>query len=50
MSQEQQAQPINTRITELNQEKHRDLTPEQKQKIITKGNPKIDNNVVKGYN
>ena len=50
MSQEQQAQQINTRLTELNQEKHRDLTPEQKQKIITKGNPKIDNNVVKGYN
>jgi hypothetical protein len=50
MSQEQQAQPINTRLTELNQEKHRDLTPEQKQKIITKGNPKIDNNVIKGYN
>jgi hypothetical protein len=50
MSQEQQAQPINARLTELNQEKHRDLTPEQKQKIISKGNPKIDNNVVKGYN
>jgi hypothetical protein len=50
MSQEQQAQQTNTRFTELNQEKHRDLTPEQKQKIIVKGNPKIDNNVVKGYN
>jgi hypothetical protein len=50
MSQEQQAQPINTRLTELNQEKHRDFTPEQKQEIIAKGNPKIDNNVVKGYN
>ena len=50
MSQEQQAQQTNTRLTELNQEKHRDLTPEQKQKIIVKGNPKIDNNVVKGYN
>jgi hypothetical protein len=47
MSQEQQT---NTRLTELNQHKHRDLTPEQKQKIIVKGNPKIDNNVVKGYN
>jgi hypothetical protein len=50
MAQEQQAQPPNTRLTELDQEKHRDLTPEQKQKIIIKGNPKIDNNVVKGYN
>jgi hypothetical protein len=50
MSQEQQAQQTNARLTELNQEKHRDLTPEQKQKIIVKGNPKIDNNVVKGYN
>ena len=50
MSQEQQAQQTNTRLTELNQEKHRDLTPDQKQKIIVKGNPKIDNNVVKGYN
>jgi hypothetical protein len=47
MSQEQQT---NTKFTELNQEKRRDLTSEQKQKIIVKGNPKIDNNVVKGYN
>jgi hypothetical protein len=50
MSQEQQTQQTDTRLTELNQEKHRDLTPEQKQEIILKGNPKIDNNVVKGYN
>jgi hypothetical protein len=50
MSQEQKQPQTSTRLTELNQEKHRDLTPEQKQKIITKGNPKIDNNVVKGYN
>ena len=50
MSQEQQQQQTNTRLTELNQEKHRDFTPEQKQEIISKGNPKIDNNVVKGYN
>jgi hypothetical protein len=50
MSQEQQPQTTNTRLTELNQEKHRDLTPEQKEEIIAKGNPKIDNNVVKGYN
>jgi hypothetical protein len=50
MSQEQQPQQTNTRLTELNQEKHRDFTPEQKQEIIVKGNPKIDNNVVKGYN
>ena len=27
-----------------------ELTPEQKEKIIAKGNPKMDNNVVKGYN
>jgi hypothetical protein len=50
MLQEQQTQQSNTRLTELNQEKHRDFTPEQKQEIIVKGNPKIDNNVVKGYN
>jgi hypothetical protein len=51
MSQQEQQQPqSNTRLTELNQEKHRDLTPEQKEEIIAKGNPKIDNNVVKGYN
>jgi hypothetical protein len=50
MSQEQQQQQTNTRLTELNHEKHRDFTPEQKQEIISKGNPKIDNNVVKGYN
>jgi hypothetical protein len=50
MSQEQQPQQNSKQLTELNQEKHRDLTPEQKQKIIAKGNPKIDNNVVKGYN
>jgi hypothetical protein len=50
MSQEQQTQPGNTRLTELNQEKHPDFTAKQKQEIIAKGNPKIDNNVVKGYN
>lgn len=26
------------------------LTPEQQQAIIVRGNPKIDNNIVKGYN
>ena len=50
MSQEQKQPQTSKRLTELNQEKHRDLTPEQKQEIIAKGNPKIDNNVVKGYN
>jgi hypothetical protein len=49
MSQEQQPQ-TDIKLTKLNQEKHRDLTPDQKEKIIAKGNPKIDNNVVKGYN
>jgi hypothetical protein len=28
----------------------RDFSVEQKTKIIAKGNPPIDNNVVKGYN
>jgi hypothetical protein len=50
MSQEQQTQQSNTRLTELNQEKHRDFTPAQKERIIAKGNPPIDNNIVKGYN
>jgi hypothetical protein len=50
MSEEQTQPQSNTRLTELNQEKHRDFTPEQKEKIIAKGNPKIDNNVVRGYN
>jgi hypothetical protein len=50
MSQEQQQQQTNTRLTELNQEKHRDYTAKQKERIIAKGNPPIDNNVVKGYN
>jgi hypothetical protein len=51
MSEEQkQPQTTNTRLTELNQEKHRDFTPEQKENIIAKGNPPIDNNVIKGYN
>jgi hypothetical protein len=50
MSQEQKQPQTSTRLTELNQEKHRDFTPEQKQEIIAKGNPKIDNNFVKGYN
>jgi len=49
MDQSKSEQP-STKLTELNQEKHRDFTPEQKQEIIAKGNPKIDNNVVKGYN
>jgi hypothetical protein len=48
--QEKQTQPINTRLTELNQKKHPDFTAKQKQEIVAKGNPKIDNNVVKGYN
>lgn len=30
--------------------KSKDFTAEQKQKIIARANPKIDNNVVKGYN
>ena len=48
---EQQKQPqASTRLTELNQEKHRDFTAKQKEKIIVKGNPPIDNNIVKGYN
>jgi hypothetical protein len=50
MSQEQKQSQANTQLTELNQEKHRDFTPKQKEEIIAKGNPKIDNNVVKGYN
>ena len=49
MSQEQ-PQQTNTKLTELNQEKHPDFTPKQKEEIIAKGNPKIDNNIVKGYN
>jgi hypothetical protein len=48
--QDQQPSQVNTRLTELNREKHRDFTPEQKEEIIAKGNPKIDNNVIKGYN
>lgn len=49
--QQQQTKPcVNTGLTELNQEKHPDFTPKQKQEIIAKGNPKIDNNVIKGYN
>jgi hypothetical protein len=48
--QEKQTQLNNTRLTELNQDKHPDFTPKQKQEIIAKGNPKIDNNVIKGYN
>jgi hypothetical protein len=50
MSQEQKQSQASTRLTELNQEKHRDLTSKQKEKIIAKGNPPIDNNVIKGYN
>jgi predicted NACHT family NTPase len=50
MSQEQKQPQTSTRLTELNQDKHRDFTPEQKEEIIAKGNPKIDNNVIKGYN
>ena len=48
--QEKQPQLNNTRLTELNQEKHPDFTAKQKEQIIAKGNPKIDNNVIKGYN
>ena len=50
MSQEQQTQKSNTELTKLNQEKHRDFTAKQKEEIIAKGNPPIDNNFVKGYN
>jgi hypothetical protein len=50
MSQEQKQPQTSTRLTELNQEKHRDFTAKQKEQIIVKGNPKVDNNVVKGYN
>ena len=50
MSQEQKQQQTNTRLTELNQEKHPDFTPKQKEEIIARGNPKVDNNVIKGYN
>ena len=50
MSQEQKTTQSNTRLSELNQKKHRDFTNKQKEKIIAKGNPPVDNNVVKGYN
>ena len=50
MSQEQKQPQSNTKLTELNQEKHPDFTPKQKEEIIARGNPPIDNNVVKGYN
>lgn len=50
MSQEQKQTQNSTRLTELNQEKHRDFTAKQKEEIIAKGNPPIDNNFVKGYN
>jgi len=50
MSQEQKQSKARTQLTELNQEKHRDYTAKQKEKIIAKGNPPVDNNVIKGYN
>jgi len=50
MSQEQKTTQPNTRLSELNQEKHRDFTAKQKERIIAKGNPPVDNNIVKGYN
>ena len=50
MFQEQKQPQTSKRLTELNQEKHRDFTAKQKEEIIAKGNPKVDNNVVKGYN
>ena len=51
MSQEQKTPQPSTRLTELNQEKHhRDFTAKQKERIIARGNPPVDNNVIKGYN
>ena len=51
MSQEQKKQqPSTVQLTELNQEKHRDYTAKQKERIIARGNPPVDNNVIKGYN
>lgn len=35
---------------ERNKSEHKDFTPEQKEKIIARGNPTIDGNVIKGYN
>lgn len=35
---------------ERDRNQQRDFTAEQKQSIIAKGNPPIDNNIVKGYN
>lgn len=35
---------------ERNKAEHKDYTPEQKEQIIARSNPKIDGNVVKGYN
>ena len=46
----QSTQKTNKNLTKLNQKKHRDFTSKQKEKIIVKGNPPVDNNVVKGYN
>ena len=43
-------QTPNKKLTDLNQKKHRDFTSKQKEKIIVKGNPPLDNNVIKGYN
>ena len=34
----------------LPDQRNRDFTPKQKSDIIAKGNPAIDNNVIKGYN
>ena len=33
-----------------NRNKQKDFTAKQKSDILARGNPKIDNNVIKGYN
>lgn len=35
---------------ERDRSRQKDFTKEQKSEIIARGNPSIDNNVVKGYN
>ena len=50
MSQQQKTPQSSTELTKLNQEKHRDFTAKQKERIIAKGNPPVDNNIIKGYN
>lgn len=44
----------NTKVKEVaptqQPKKTKDFTAEQKTKIITKSNPKIDNNIIRGYN